>query len=408
MKRVNINFFVIEDVSSGLFRTQVLDLARSICVLDSNISIRIIVVNRIWRFSSHLSTLKKLKKELVNSNVSISYLPLLPPTRNAVSSPAASNLLVGILQLCSLLASFYGTVDLWHARGYWTAIALHRNRVKNIIFDPRSLWIQENQSAGNLVLGSKASAYWIKQEKHIAESALHITVVSNGMQEYYYNYSTHLISVIPISAQSVFFIKNSKVRSIRRNELGWDKNTIFIYSGSLGLSGINIAALISLFDYILSQSESRLLILTEEAEDKVIDLLCQVASSKSKIKVIRPTSSEIPEWLLASDVGLHALPFQLDSATRLGTKIVEYWATGLPVLINNYVGAACQVINKNNFLGQVINLEKELPDIKSVIDNMASKPRDLIQEFAKKNYSSGIVAQKYINVYKSIIGGADD
>lgn len=404
---MNVNFFVIEDLSSGLFRTQVLDLARSICVKNSDISIRIISINRIWKFWSHLSSLKQYKKELVDLNVSIVYFPWLPPLRNVVSNTILSEFLIAILRASSLLSNLFRRVDLWHARGYWTTIALHRNKEKNILFDPRSLWVQENQSAGNLMPDSKALRYWFENEKYITEASSHITVVSEGMKNYLIsNYESPIVSVIPISAKSSFFEQNNEVRINRRDELGWTNNVIFVYSGSLGISGVNITALIKLFDYILNLENSRLLILTEESELKVDQILNKINKYKAKIRVVKPCPSEIPEWLCCSDVGVHALSAQLDSATRLGTKIIEYWAAGLPVLINNYVGAACQAIESNDYLGFVINFNSDMPDINLVANTLASKNRNMIQEFAKNNYSSEVIAGKYLLAYKAIAGHA--
>lgn len=396
-----VNFFVIEDLSSGLFRTQVLDLARSICMKDSQISIRIISINRIWKIWSHLSSLKQYKKETVNLNISIVYFPWLPPLRSVVSNPILSEFLIALLRLSCWLSKLFGRVDLWHARGYWTTIALHRNRENNILFDPRSLWIQENQSAGNITPNSKALRYWFENEKYITEASSHITVVSDGMRNYLAtNYKNPVVSVIPISAKAAFFEQTNEVRIKRRSDLGWENNFIFVYSGSLGISGVNAVSLIKLFDYILSLENSRLLILTEESDLKIDRLLDKINKYKSKIRVVKPFSSEIPEWLCCSDVGVHALSAQLDSATRLGTKVIEYWAAGLPVLINNHVGAACQAIESNDYLGFIVNFNSEMPDINFVVNRLESKSRNLIQAFAKKNYSSEVVAGKYLLAYK--------
>jgi NDP-sugar pyrophosphorylase family protein len=42
---------------------------------------------------------------------------------------------------------------------------------------------------------------------------------------------------VPISANEMFFNFDSVVRFKRRHELGWQREIIYVYSGSLGLSG---------------------------------------------------------------------------------------------------------------------------------------------------------------------------
>lgn len=402
---MRIGFLVIEDISSGLFRTQVFDLARSICEHDKNTSIRIFSFNRIWKIREHMSSLSKYKNEINNSQIKITYLPLLPPLRGVVGKPIISEVLVNILRYFSLLSFIYGSIDVWHARGYWTAMALSRSGKKSILFDPRSLWIQENQSAGNLLDGSKALQYWIHNEAAISKSVDHVTVVSEGMKDYFSeNYGSSNISVIPISAESKFFNQSNELRIERRRSLGWSDNIIFVYSGSFGVSGINISALRKLFQFILRCENARLLILTEENDKKIISLDLLEEDFKRKVAVIKPKSSEVAEWLCAADVGVHALPAQKDSATRLGTKIVEYWATGLPVLINNHIGAACKNIVDNDYLGIVVDIDNDLPDINKIVDKIKLKPRELISEYAKNNFSSQVISIKFHNIYEAING----
>lgn len=397
---MHVVFFTIEDVSSGLFRTQVLDLARSISFLDPTIAIRILVINRPWKFLSHQIALKHYRQLLSSSNVSLTYIPLLPPLRGAVSKPLVSEFLVSLLRIFSALTSLHKRVDVWHARGYWTTMALQRNKNKNILFDPRSLWIFENLSAGNLKQESKPVDYWLRNEELITESSRYVTVVSTGMRDYYnLHYNNNNIGVIPISASEVFFRFNEAVRLKRRQLLNWNEKVIFVYSGSLGLSGINVNSLIDLFRYILSLRDARLLILSNEPEDKIQSLLTTISANQSQYTVIRPQHEEIAEWLTAADIGLHSLPSQLDSNTRLGTKVVEYWSTGLPVIVNNHVGAACEYIEQYKYLGKVVNFENELPNVETLVNEVSEFPRALIQSFALENFSGRVIAKKYSEIY---------
>jgi glycosyltransferase involved in cell wall biosynthesis len=223
------------------------------------------------------------------------------------------------------------------------------------------------------------------------------------MKDYYNrNYCNPCVDVIPISANEMFFNFDSVVRFKRRHELGWHREVIFVYSGSLGLSGINITALVDLFRYALSYSGARLLILSDEANEKIQSLLSTVPVRPSHFAVIRPDPEEIGEWLSTADVGLHALPRQLDSDTRLGTKVVEYWASGLPVIVNNYVGAACSYIQENRYLGRAINFDEKLPGIEALVSEIVETPRGQIQSFAREHFRGAGIAAKYLQAYKNV------
>jgi glycosyltransferase involved in cell wall biosynthesis len=394
---------VIEDVASGLFRTQVLDLSRSIARHSHELSIRIVAVNRPWKIIGHWIALKKYRKLLAGSSIRITYIPILPPLRNAVGNPLFSEFLIAILRTCTFFLNLIGRVDVWHARGYWTAIALHRNGWKNLLFDPRSLWVLENQSAGNIAPESNSLRYWLANEGAVVDAANYVTVVSRGMKEYYcVKYPNANVSVIPISASEHFFTFNFYVRQKYRHQLGWQDKMIFVYSGSLGLSGINLNALAKMFYYVLSQENARLLILSDGDKETLLNMMKMIDVDLSKFIIIRPESSEISCFLAAADIGLHALPKQLDSFTRLGTKVVEYWATGLPALGNKYVGAACDYIEENRCLGRVVNFDNQLPHIGSLVKEMMQSSREEIKLFSKSTFSSNVVAERYYQVYHSI------
>lgn len=397
---MKIVFLVIEDITSGLFRTQVLDLAKSISNLESSMAVRVVAINRPWKIRDHKAALRKYRDLLVDTNVSITYVPLLPPLRGAVNSPLMSEVLVSLLRICSFFVNLFVNVDVWHARGYWTSMALQRNGVKSLLFDPRSLWIQENQSAGNLIPGSRASQYWLKNEEAVVENSRFVSVVSDGMKKYFNDhYLNPRIGVIPISANESFFNVDKTLRKKYREELGWGNEVVFVYSGSLGLSGINVGALVELFSFAMSCNNSKLLILSDEPKDKILNVVNRISLQSSRLAIVKPAPGKVGEWLSVADIGVHALPKQLDSDTRLGTKVVEYWACGLPVIVNKYVGAACAYIQQEHYLGRAVDFENELPNIDELMNEMMSDRRDMICAFARKNFSGATIAAKYLQAY---------
>ena len=262
----------------------------------------------------------------------------------------------------------------------------------------------ENLSSGDIVFNSRAYHYWKQLEFDCVDRSAVSTCVSNEMVQYVNNLSkTDKAELIPISVNENTFQHNVENRIKNREILNWNDNVIFVYSGSLGQSGINISAIIKLFKIILDIAPTnRILILTSENENYVYDILQKGGLEIDKFNIIHPKLNQISSWLDCSDIGLHALPLQLDSKTRLGTKVVEYWVNGLPVILNRHVGAAAEYID-NHKIGFVIEDFDEINNLEIKIRELLLFDRNMISNFAKAKFSSKHVASKYLKLYNKLI-----
>jgi glycosyltransferase involved in cell wall biosynthesis len=143
-----------------------------------------------------------------------------------------------------------------------------------------------------------------------------------------------------------------------------------------------------------------------ESDESVNQLMSGVLNSLDRYKVIHPAFHEMSGWLSVADIGVHALPLQLDSATRLGTKVVEYWANGLPVIVNENVGAAADFINEFN-VGLVLDSTKDVDEgggLTQQIISLTQVDRQYQTDFATKHFSSVTIAKKYLNAYRYCLG----
>jgi glycosyltransferase involved in cell wall biosynthesis len=398
---MHVTYLTIEDVGSGLFQTQILDLLEEILNQIPNIRIEVLIINRPWYILSHLRHLNKIKQKLNNDSIKLIYVPLLPPLRGALKSYFYSVLVTHLLRLLfSILVS--NKTWLFHCRSYWTAQAALKIRKGPVLFDMRSLWPAENVSIGNLREKSRSFEYWMNLERKCLESACVSTGVSKAMIDYAKAIAPYKrIELIPISVDMEKFKFSATNRLKKRKFLSWSENTILVYSGSFGMSNINYFALGSLLSLLIaSHVNVRLLFLTMETEEKVHALMKNILVDRSRFHLIHPTNDDMAAWLSAADIGVHALPKQLDSATRLGTKVVEYWATGLPVIVNENVGAAAEFIREYK-VGAVLNtgLENDLETISTLVESLSKKRRQEQIDFARKQFSTAVVAKKYINAY---------
>jgi glycosyltransferase involved in cell wall biosynthesis len=291
--------------------------------------------------------------------------------------------------------------DLIHARSYWATFSVSNSKIP-IIFDLRSLWLLENISTGEIKLNSKSYDYWKQIEIDCIKKSAASTCVSIGMVEYVKNISSIAnATLIPISVNEKYFNFNKDNRIKNRKILNWNENVIFIYSGSLGQSGININSITELFKKIINLSDNyKILIITSEKSNYVNKLMSTIGIEIINYKIINPKLNEISSWLDSADIGLHALPIQLDSNTRLGTKVVEYWINGLPVIVNKNVGAAAEYIDKYK-IGYVI--EEDSKNINIKINELLNYDRSYISNFAKNIFSAKHISLQYLQLYQDIL-----
>lgn len=396
---MRVTYLTIEDISTGLFQTQVLDIISEICNNRYDIEYEILVVNRPWFILRHMKKINEIRSNNI-PRISIKYIPLLPPLRHALSSKLYSSFVTIWLSIIYFLFVRRDSRIL-HCRSYWpTQAALIATNVP-VLFDMRSLWILENISMDLLEPKSKCSEYWYKMELNCLKGAKISACVSSGMIDYCEKKTNRkTLRLIPISVKICSFKFSESFREQMRNSLGFVGKTVLVYSGSFGQANINFFALRKFFSFLLaSDSNVRILFLTGEKEEKIIRMLEDVDNFREKYALIRPSFNQMGDWLSVGDIGVHALPKQLDFATRLGTKVVEYWANGLPVIVNEYVGAAAQLINENE-LGFVLNEEIYIQGPSNeFVNKLRFNERGHQSSFANRTFSTNVLSDLYIQAY---------
>jgi len=398
---MKITYFSIEDIDSGLFKSQVLNKLNAILEIEHDLTFQLVVFNSPWKILKHRRLLKAYRSVL-SERIKINYYPVLPPLRTVLTSVIQSKLIFSWLRLIAgLLVKING--DVIHCRSYWPTLIALKTFKKPIVFDIRSLYVAESVAAGKLKIPSFEYDYWLNIEKFCLSKSTVNSVVSEPMITYVKK-NAPLVKVeynpIIVNTDEIFFDVNQ--REELRKQLLWEDKTIIVYSGSLGYGGINKVSLTKLLT-LLSKSvhEVRFLFLTDESPNAIIELLTSASISPDTAFITKAKPKELYKWLSAADIGIHALPAQLDSDTRLGTKVVEYWSNGLPVILNEHVGAAVKLAEKYN-LGIVVseNDDNFEANLQHRIIELKQRDRTIISDIGRSLFDSKTVAKGYINIYK--------
>ena len=342
---MTITYVTIEDVSSGLFRSQVIDLLKVI-VSQRNVDFEVVVVNAPWRFYKHRKVIQGYKKELVNIDINIKYYPFLPPIRYSFKSKLYLKLIIAWLSAI-LRITIDGKTDLLHCRSYLATYCASQVVDKPVIFDMRSLWVLENISANNLVLESPVTQYWKFIEEQCLKRSYCATAVSKWMVEYSISIVENAnVKLVPIGVDASKFFFDEDARDKLRKRLNIENRLVVVYSGSLGISGINKHALIDLVNaLVLSNVDFTLLIISGESKNEIDQVISSTNLVLDRVVTVSPEHHEINNWLSVADIGIHALPKQLDTPSRLGTKVIEYWSNGMPTIVCENIGEAVRYIN---------------------------------------------------------------
>jgi glycosyltransferase involved in cell wall biosynthesis len=192
-------------------------------------------------------------------------------------------------------------------------------------------------------------------------------------------------------------------RARLRAELGWHSNPVIVYQGSLGLMNSNLSEVAELLGPISrAMPEVRFLVLTSNRDVDVAGVLQGLGIDPSRCAVRHPAAAQLREWMSAADAGIHAMSPGPDSATRLGVKVVEYLACGLPIIVNPHVGDAARLVREHG-VGVVLENHDHEEIRRKLVRLLAEQPvpATASRELATQTFSLSACARQYVSMYRS-------
>lgn len=394
---MKVLYFTTEDINSSLFDNQVLGNLYALLDGEQNAEITLFVINKPSRYFKNKSKIAAIKKR-----IDIIYIPLSPPMRFYTSSIFLNKSYILFLSIVFRLFVKPQNYDVIHCRHYLPTLVCKKLGLTNIHFDVRSLSLFEYVQAGKIQHGSKTYDYWQNQEKELVTYAPGISVIARSMIPYLSQNSDKKITYCPIIADPDKVYFSPAFRQRLREDWEWSNSTIYVYSGSFGLYGLNKNYLAKLIDLIIdSDPRASFLFLLSNSHKEYADFVSKFKSDNCRFKYFSVSPNDLYKYLSAGDIGIHALPPQLDSFTRLGTKIVEYWCCGMPTLINNNVGEASEISKKYNF-GYVVDLDHVTAGEIGPFD-FSTFDRSYIREKSLEIFDKNRVLAGYQESYQAII-----
>ena len=235
-----------------------------------------------------------------------------------------------------------------------------------VIFDADGLPIQERLDSRNLRKGSVLHQVLVGIEQRILVQSDKILVRTQQ------SIAWHQAQIASLSRDKFYQVGNGRdpgkfffdpaKREVMRSSLGVDKELILIHTGSVGPG----YALDVLFNLLLNLHQQQL-------DFQMIFLARDSAYLKelipppifSKVKVLQVDFEEVPDYLMAADVGIGLRLVSAGAKGLLPIKVGEYMMCGLPMLLSKGVGDLDLILDGK---GGSFFIENRSPDWSALVD----------------------------------------
>lgn len=326
--------------------------------------------------------------------------------------------------LATLLDIFLGTlfsiylvitkkIEVIHCRSYIPAVmglVLKKILRVKFIFDMRGLMADEFVDGGNW--GKNSFNYKVVKslEKKFLLSADAIVVLTERICKVIKTFSylknkTLNMKIIPCCVDLQKFRHQRLLQdSYKLKHL--KGKTILIYVGSIGTWYL-LKEMVDFFTVFKKRfSNTHFIILTHSHRQQVDEVITDKGLEKKDFSIIRAPSLEVASYISLARVGISFIKPVFSKQASSPTKLAEYLACGLPVIINSGIGDTEDLV-KHNKVGTVISEFNEANYMRA-IDELVELTKykvDLEGRCRKvaENYFSLIEgAKKYFDIYQDL------
>jgi glycosyltransferase involved in cell wall biosynthesis len=310
-----------------------------------------------------------------------------------------------------------GRFDAVHARSYVpadAALKLKRRFGLPFIFDMRGFWVDERREGGRWPQGNPLYRFiyrrWkAKERAFIAEAGLIVvlTEAAKAVIEGWDAYRGQPVTVIPCCIDhEAFGLRTPARRTEARNRLGIDGAApVLVYLGSVG----TIYLLGDMLRFFAAMKQGRpgakFLFVGQMA---VGDIIAAARGSgvilNSDDIIVQPAEhGEVPFWLGAADLAIALRQPSFSSLGASPTKLGEYLACGLPVVVNDGVGDVGVLVQRLE-AGAVLSsmTDAEMDGVITRLDEVLAIDPQGLRDRSRKIHDMPVALQAYAQVYANI------
>ncbi|PWG81031.1 glycosyltransferase [Pararcticibacter amylolyticus] len=406
MKQEVCYFLYNERPSSGLINSQVLSLLKEIKSSSLDLNITVVAFWQFWIYFKYRAELAEMTSKLRGMGVRVKSFPFAIPERFFFSNRFPL-MLARVLVSLFVLVSFK-KYDVIHSRGYFSSLITSDLKkwlgFPKILFDGRSLYPLEHITIGTWKETDPIFKYWKDLEKRIIENSTYSIGVSRPLVDELKRISPKAkVCYIPCCVDTQRLYYSEEQRNLIRDKMDWKDKHVIVYLGSLNIdfwNDINIYG--SYFKRIAEIDQSAFFLIVTNSDTEVLKVVLRSSLPVNSFKIISSKYDDLYKWLSASDAGIQVMKPIADGFSRLGVKVAEYLACGLPIIVNSNVGGAAAILKEHD-TGVELNIED--PELfKSKYMTFIGRFDDMRQKcmtLAEKEFSIRVVSDRYKKIYRN-------
>lgn len=422
MSNKKVAYLVVnEDIGSELLKRQVVELLCNIQQRTEDVKITLFLFASVLTILNHYKSIKEVKLLLRSSGVGVVLIPNLCPWPipnikfyksdvgyrpsgrwNRPASITFSILGFPIILCIRFILGF----KVFHCRSYPALlpviIAKRCFSSIKVIFDPRSDFPEENVTSGSWKYMSEDYSFWKQKEFDFLKSSDRVALIGPTYLQHYKGVCKEFSYFFaPNNVNCANFMRNNSERSRLRSQYGISSDeSVFVYLGNISRSGWHRAEYyFRFFDELASLDLScRIMFLVPKHCQSILK---ELLGERDGVMIFSPDFDDVGKYLSMADYGLM---FLHKSKIAVGTKIGEYLAASLPVVINKNCVGACELLQRMPQCGKVVGLG--LGDLDECIDltdlSLVRECQDT-SAFAQSYFDNSVISKAYIQQYRELL-----
>lgn len=300
-----------------------------------------------------------------------------------------------------------------HARGVWAAalaarVAARRRWVK-LLYDVRGDYVAEHafHHAGRgdaTGLRIRAGQWRIgRAEARACAAATRLLCVSDALRttlEARYPGAGVKASVVPSGHDPRRFFLDPDLRARTRRSLGLEDAFILVYAGSM--VPYQLPGSLARLGRIASELDPKahLLILTQDPE-KARGFLERAQVPSGRATCLSVPHAEVPAYLSAADLGLLLRKRDPVNHAASPTKVAEYLASGVPVLLSPGIGDVSELVVREG-LGGVVEDPESSRALREALRGLMDgglPSREHVARVARQRFARDRFLPTYLDLY---------
>jgi glycosyltransferase involved in cell wall biosynthesis len=277
----------------------------------------------------------RLRDELARAGVR--WIPLVYHKRPTLAATAWDLACGTVVAATVVIRSRIGIV---HARSYVVALIawlLKRTLGVRFVFDMRGFWPDERVEGG---LWRRGRVYrvvkWLERRfLRDADEVVTLTERARATVEHWDGLTAPHVTVIPTCVDLARFrVAPRRARAGGRT---------LVYTGSLG-TWYELPAMLRFAELASERAGSVRFVVVTRNLDEVERVRAATRLGRDQLVAVSAAPAEVPRWLAEADAGLAFYKPGWARQATCPTKVGEYLATGLPVVVNDAVGDMAAIV----------------------------------------------------------------